>query len=146
MKMIEANKEVFYKVGLWLWYVMAPAAIIYFATGELLFNAFALWPSLWLTCFAGILWAFIDSVDNTRFRDLEQSFWYKRESWNKAKKIFKYKFDAWHLGKSAIIFCFVGAVVLYRPMTGSKLFDFCLLGYFYNLFFNGFYNQIFSKK
>jgi hypothetical protein len=69
---------------------------------------------------AAISNAFMDSVENehffdTRFRDLPQRFWYKRESWQFAKKVFKWKFDAWHTAKSLMVLMMVLAVLTYEP-------------------------------
>jgi hypothetical protein len=149
--MSEATKEVFKKVGLWIWYAFIPTGVIYFATGELLFNAFALYPSLWLVILFAICLSVMDSIENehildTYFAKLNKSFWSKRDSWNKAIRIGGYKLDAWHLVKSLSIILIVLAIIYSKPMTEYKWLDLLVYGYYYNITFNGFYNCIFTTK
>lgn len=94
---------------------------------------------------AALFNAVMDSVENehffdTVFRDKDKSFWYKRESWNKATQFGGYKFDAWHLAKSAMIFCFVLAILLYRSWFGW--WDFVIIGVIWNISFNLFYRLL----
>lgn len=39
------------------------------------------------------------------FKEWNQRFWYKRESWKWAKKLFGYRFDSWHIAKTLMIGC-----------------------------------------
>lgn len=73
----------------------------------------------------------------SKFKKLNQRFWYKRESWKYAKKIFGYKFDAWHISKTLMIFCICGAIA-------NTFIQFCILGGIWILIFNTFYNKIFK--
>lgn len=90
----------------------------------------------------------MDSVENehihdTIFSKLNPSFWYKRESWDKAKKIFGYKFDAWHLSKSAMIVCFItGFYFAY----GFEWYYFPIGGVVWNAVFNLFYSVVWKRK
>lgn len=108
---------------------------------------------------AAIFNALMDSTENehffdTIFRGLPQRFWYKRQSWNIAKKIFKWKFDAWHTAKSCMILMIVLAVLTYKPTFKGFLIngyivhvlDFIVAGAVWNGVFNLFYNRVFSKK
>ena len=60
--------------------------------------------------------AVMDAIENENyfesiFRNLNQRFWYKRESWKYAKKVFGYRFDAWHISKTCMIFSWTAAVI-----------------------------------
>lgn len=92
--------------------------------------------------------AFMDIVENENFEKsrlskLNQKFWYKRESWKYAKKIFGWKFDSWHIAKSLMIFCFAFSMVFYKPFI--PFLDFSVWGIIYIFTFNLFYNRIFKK-
>lgn len=94
---------------------------------------------------AAICSACMDRVENENFytsvfKSLNEKFWYKRESWKYAYKIFGYKFDFWHLSKSAMIVSLVFAIILYVPVLG--IVDFVLFGLIWNLTFNLFYYRI----
>jgi hypothetical protein len=57
---------------------------------------------------AAILNALMDIMENenffsSRLSNLNQKFWYKRESWKHAKKVFGWKFDSWHVAKSLMV-------------------------------------------
>lgn len=87
----------------------------------------------------------MDVVENENFfksvfSNKNQKFWYKRESWKFAKKVFNYKIDAWHIFKSLMVINLCISVVFYSPMFG--IFDFILFGALWNLIFNIFYNKI----
>ena len=97
---------------------------------------------------AAICNAVMDSVENehvtsTVFRSLNPKFWWKRTSWEYAKKTFGYKWDAWHMAKSGMIIFICLAVVFYHPFI--VLVDFIILGALWNLVFNLFYNKVFKK-
>lgn len=96
---------------------------------------------------AAVCNAFMDKVENENFyqsvfKHLNPQFWYKRVSWQYAKKLFGYKFDAWHLAKSAMIVFWALAVVFYHPFI--PIIDFVVIGIIHNIIFNLFYNHIFK--
>lgn len=98
---------------------------------------------------AAILNALMDRVENENFyqsifRDKPTKFWYKRDSWNKAKTIAGWKFDAWHTAKSLMLCFFSIAVVFYKPIF-NPLYDFGIAGVTWIVVFNLFYNRIFKK-
>ena len=91
----------------------------------------------------------MDSIENehvhdTIFYDWDQDFWWKRESWNKAKKIFGYKIDGWHLCKSAMIVCLILGAVMYSPIF-NEFIDFLIFGAVWNITFVIFYSKLFKK-
>jgi hypothetical protein len=64
---------------------------------------------------AAILNALMDIMENenffsSRLSNLNQKFWYKRESWKHAKKVFGWKFDSWHVAKSLMVMVLLWAV------------------------------------
>jgi hypothetical protein len=64
---------------------------------------------------AAILNALMDIMENenffsSRLSKLNQKFWYKRESWKHAKKVFGWKFDSWHVAKSLMVMVLLWAV------------------------------------
>lgn len=101
---------------------------------------------------AGVCNAFMDTIEeghfsNSIFRNLNQKFWYKQESWKYARKIFNYPIDAWHLAKSLMwTSVSLGAVIYYRfgPIF-NPILDFLTIGFLIMLTFNVFYNHIFKK-
>jgi hypothetical protein len=84
-----------------------------------------------------------ENFDNSIFKNLNQKFWYKRESWKYAKKIFSYKIDCWHLSKSAMIIFLCLAIIFYSPVF--RILDFVLFGTIWNLTFSLFYNVLFKN-
>jgi hypothetical protein len=97
---------------------------------------------------AAVLNALMDRVENENFsssvfKNLNQKFWYKRESWKHAKKVFGWKFDAWHVAKSLMIISLAFGIVLYRPILG--ILDVLIIGAIWIGTFNIFYNRIFKK-
>jgi hypothetical protein len=97
---------------------------------------------------AAVLNALMDRVENENFsssvfKNLNQKFWYKRESWKYAKKVFGWKFDAWHVAKSLMIISLAFAIVLYTPIFW--VVDVMIIGAIWNGTFNIFYNRIFKK-
>lgn len=99
-----------------------------------------------LVAIAAALNAVMDILENENFHSsvfakLDQSFWYKRESWKTARKIFGWKLDAWHIAKSAMIITLCIAIVTHEPIiTGLK--DLILLGIIWNLSFNTTYRLL----
>lgn len=102
---------------------------------------------------AGVSSAFMDTIDeghfgNSIFRNLNQKFWYRPESWKWAKKIFNYPVDAWHIAKSLMwTSVSLGAVVYHKlgPIFPHWPLDFATIGLVIMLTFNVFYNHIFKK-
>ena len=92
---------------------------------------------------------------NSVFNKLNDKFWNPAISWGYAKTIpfTKYKVDAWHLFKSAMICLLIGAVVM-AWQSGEALFNvwwfyliaFIYIGIMWNLTFNFFYNIILIRK
>lgn len=86
-----------------------------------------------------------ENFSSSIFRNKNPKFWYKRESWKYAKKIFGWKFDAWHIAKSIMVMLLAGSIVTYTPVLG-RLWDFIVLGGLWNLLFGLFYHNIFKYK
>jgi hypothetical protein len=97
---------------------------------------------------AAILNAVMDSIENehvyaTIFKNKNPAFWHKRYSWDKAKKIGGWKFDAWHVAKSLMIFSLCAAVVFYKQIW-NPLIDYSIAGGTWIITFNLFYNRVFK--
>jgi hypothetical protein len=98
--------------------------------------------------------AVMDAVENENyhesiFRNLPKQFWYKRESWKYAARIFGYKVDAWHLAKSCMVVCFAGAVVWFDlPVLKWQDVAFYVAGFgiIWNVGFWLFYHAIFKVR
>jgi hypothetical protein len=98
--------------------------------------------------------AVMDAVENENyfesiFKKLPQQFWYKRESWKYAAKVFGYKVDAWHLAKSCMLICFAGAVISFNlPVKKWQDVAFYTAGFgiIWNVTFWLFYHVIFKVK
>lgn len=93
--------------------------------------------------------ACMDAFENENFfegvfRGWNQNFFYKRQSWRTAKKIFGYKLDAWHLSKSAMIIAvlFMSAM----PPVFSPWIDALICLAAWNPLFNLFYHVLFKIK
>lgn len=104
--------------------------------------------------FAAFFNAVMDAVENenffeSRFKNLPQQFWYKRESWKYVKKVFGYRPDAWHLSKSLMLICFAGSVIAF-DLPVLKWQDGALYVILFGTIWNGgfwlFYNVIFKVK
>lgn len=89
------------------------------------------------------------------FKDLNRKFWLKTVSWAHAKKLWGYKFDAWHISKTCMVFSIVGAVIsavfvgVYLAGKPSFLFiigSVAAIGATWNGSFNLFYHKIFKVK
>lgn len=106
-----------------------------------------------LVSMAAFFNAIMDTLENepafnsSIFKDWDKRFWSKSISWQYAKKILNYKVDGWHLAKSAMIFCLMGAIVLFRYNTEFMplLMHFILLGLLWNITFEVFY-KLFKWK
>jgi len=111
-----------------------------------------------------IFWALADTVENENFfasifKNLDQKFWYKRESWKHAKKTFGWKFDSWHISKSLVVIFFLLAAAFktnhieqilktftdYYFIVGKLLFV-IISGTIFNFTSNLFYNYIFKRS
>ena len=82
---------------------------------------------------------------NSVFRHKNIRFWSKEISWAFAKKIFGWKFDAWHIAKSAMITLLIAGAVLYRPVF-NPIPDFFIYGVLWNATFNLCYNKLLKSK
>ena len=111
-----------------------------------------LW-SYGLVFIAAIFNAVMDTLENepafnnSIFRNFDKTFWSKEISWKYAKKILNYKVDGWHLVKSAMIFCLVGAIILFRlhPLFMPIWAHFVCMGLIWNITFEVSY-KIFRVK
>lgn len=88
---------------------------------------------------AAALNAVMDILENENFyssifRDYDNSFWYKRESWRGARKVFGWKFDGWHCAKSLMVVFLAFAILTYSEVF-SPLYDLLLIGAIWNLVF-----------
>ena len=110
--------------------------------------------SLALIFLAAFFNAVMDAVENENyfesiFKKLPKQFWYKRESWKYAAKVFGYKIDAWHLSKSLMLICFAGAVIFFE-LPVKKWQDVALylvaFGIIWNVTFWLFYHVVFRVK
>lgn len=89
----------------------------------------------------GDLVAFNASV----FNNNDPAFWCREVSWQYAKKIFGWKFDAWHISKSTMVMFLIAGAVLYQPVF-NPILDFLLLGILWNASFNLGYNHLLKSK
>lgn len=148
--MKQVDKDVLKSWFKTVWYVGAPIAFPIFFMNMDLFQFLIAYPWVGLFALAAFFNAIMDSVENehilsTRFAALPGKFWSKLVSWNTAKKLFGYKFDAWHLSKSAMVICIAFSLLLYKQLFGFWI-DFLLIGCLWNHTFNGFYSNLFVKK
>jgi hypothetical protein len=88
-------------------------------------------------------------------KNLNRKFWLKSVSCNYAKKLWGYKFDAWHLAKTGMVFSIAGAIIaaifvgVYLAVQPSFLFIFASIpavGVCWNGSFKLFYHIIFKVK
>jgi hypothetical protein len=110
--------------------------------------------SLILVFLAAFFNAVMDACENenyfeSRLKNLPKQFWYKRESWKYAAKVFGYKIDAWHLCKSAMIISLLCAVIFF-DLPVKKWQDVAMYliagGLTWNFTFWLFYHKIFGVK
>jgi hypothetical protein len=94
--------------------------------------------------------AIMDTLENepafnsSIFKDWNKRFWSKSISWQYAKKIINYRIDGWHLAKSAMIFCLIGAVIVFRSHHQLWV-HFISMGIIWNITFESFY-RLFKWK
>lgn len=100
----------------------------------------------------------MDSVDNGHYWDTifsrwDPNFWYKERSWDKAVKIFGWKFDCWHIAKSMMIIFILLTIINYTPfvfyfdkLLYNKIAEIFILGCSWNIIFNIFYNKFFKIR
>lgn len=104
-----------------------------------------IWIAEILITVAAILKAVADTVDHhfdtSIFRRLEARFWDRDISQDKARRIFNYKVDAWHLALSGMIICMISAISLHEPKLVWWM-EVLIGGAWWNLVFNTFYNKI----
>jgi len=101
---------------------------------------------------AAIFNAVMDSVGDgvafrrSVFKKRNPNWWSKELSWQHVRFLppTKYRPDAWHLAKSAMILCLVSAMVFYRPLVNWWA-DILILGTIWNGSFTLFYHRIFRK-
>lgn len=79
------------------------------------------------------------------FQNFDKHFWCKDVSWQYATKIFGWKADSWHISKSAMIFCIVGAIILFQPHFHWWI-HFILFGIVWNVIFVITYHGLFKVK
>lgn len=84
--------------------------------------------------------------DTSIFKNLNPNFWDRDISSEKAKRIFNYKIDAWHLSQSAMIICMIVAWSLHNKSFIAWYWQVLIAGTVWNLVFNLFYNKILSRK
>ena len=94
---------------------------------------------------AGAFLAAMDLLENekffiSKFKNLNQKFWYKRESWKHAPRFLGYVVDAWHIAKSI---CFA---LVFLAMANLIVLDAIIYWTVFFTAFNLFYHKIFIKK
>jgi hypothetical protein len=101
----------------------------------------------------GFFNACMDAFENENyfesiFKNWDQRFWYKRESWKYARKLGGYKFDAWHISKTLWVGSFIMAVVsaILWPFVGSWYVVVANMIILYNVSFILFYHYVFGVK
>lgn len=79
------------------------------------------------------------------FKNKNEEFWNPNESWKFVNFLpfTKYRADAWHLLKSAMIIFICLAIVF---ADNLNMIDFILLGILWNIVFNVFYNHLLITK
>lgn len=105
-------------------------------------------------CLAAVFNSLMDAVENenfyeSRLKNWDQKFWYKRESWKHAKKIGSYRIDAWHLAKSCMIICMALTAIFFdwpvKKWQDAGLY-LIVAGVSWNVVFWLFYHKIFGVK
>lgn len=104
-----------------------------------------------LVFLAAILNAVMDTIadephfNKSIFKNWDKRFWSKEISWSFSKKIFNWKFDGWHVAKSLMIICLVGAIITFR-VYHQWWVHFISFGVIWNVTFEFFYSKIFKAK
>jgi hypothetical protein len=98
--------------------------------------------SIALIALSAILWAAMDTLAFHR----PVSIWKNASDfWTVDKGAFlpytRYRWNAWHIAKSGVLACLIGAAVLYKPLLGHWL-DFFAVGAAWIAVFNVFFNRI----
>ena len=106
--------------------------------------------TLLLTIAGAFFNAVMDSLEEGRFnqsifKDKDPQFWYKRESWKYAPRLFGYRFDAWHYAKTLMLICLLGSPLVYRPVFGVP-WDLILNYILWIISFNIFYLRVLKAK
>lgn len=118
-----------------------------------------------ITLFFVVLAVFFNSImdatenepnfNESIFKNLNKKFWLKTVSWQFARKIFGWKFDAWHVAKSGMVLSIAGAIIaaifvgVYLAANPSLLFisaSLATIGAAWNGSFKLFYHIIFKVK
>jgi hypothetical protein len=79
------------------------------------------------------------------FKNLDKTFFCKSISWQYAKTILGYRLDFWHLCKSVMISCLVGAIVIFR-IHHEWWVHFISFGVIWNVTFSLFYHKLLRTK
>lgn len=105
------------------------------------------------TCWllACLLNAVMDACENEpNFREsglstLNKHFWLKTVSWRYARRLFGYKFDAWHLAKTCMIVALIASVLTFEPKHEWWVYALSY-GAIWNAGFYLFYHGLFKVK
>lgn len=76
--------------------------------------------------------------NSSQFRGLNPYFWDDSMWMGKFVPFTRYKFNAWHVSKSLMLFCLLAVPFFYKPILGKL--DYLLFGIEWILVFNLFYN------
>lgn len=97
--------------------------------------------------------ACMDTLENENFhesifKNWDQRFWYKRESWKYVPKILGYRPDAWHLSKTCMVFSLAGSIIsaIQHPPGASWWVVLINIGLIWNLTFYLVYHKLFGVK
>ena len=80
------------------------------------------------------------------FSKLNVNFWDPYISSEKAKRIFGYKLDAWHLSMSMIIFLVTAAIVVRHEPKLPFYYEYPIWGFYWIACFGLFYNRLLLQK
>src|ERR1044072_556070 len=86
--------------------------------------------SLWFVFLMAFFNAVMDATENepnfneSILRTLNRKFWLKPVSCDHAYQLLGYKFDAWHIAKTCMVFCLVGVIIasFFAGMSGAISF------------------------
>ena len=109
--------------------------------------------SLVIFALAAFFNACMDAFENENFhesvfKNWNQKFWYKRESWKYAKVIpfTKYKLDAWHISKTLMVISAAIAIIVGYNWDMNWMLKLPLLGGIWITTFNFVYHKVFKIK